>query len=95
MSASSDMPLDNRRKQVIFRANHRGIKEMDILLGGFATARAPSMGVAELTRFEAILLHPDQDLLAWLTGATPAPADIDQDMLQEIVACQKSRTEDS
>ena len=33
------MAEDHRRKQLLYRANHRGIKEMDLILGGFATAR--------------------------------------------------------
>ncbi|MEC9343422.1 MAG: succinate dehydrogenase assembly factor 2, partial [Pseudomonadota bacterium] len=33
-----------RRKQLVYRANHRGIKEMDIILGEFARERVPILG---------------------------------------------------
>ena len=36
--------LDPRRKRILYRAWHRGTKEMDLVLGGFADAR-----LAELT----------------------------------------------
>ena len=36
-----------RRKQMIYRANHRGIKEMDIVLGGYANAHVMEMADAD------------------------------------------------
>jgi antitoxin CptB len=79
-----------RRKRAIWRAGHRGIREMDLLLGPFAKARVPTLGEALLARFEELLDEPDPDLLAWLTGDWPAPArwqdDAGQSLLAEIVA---------
>jgi len=39
---------DTRRKRLLWRASHRGIREMDLILGGFATARIDTMTPAEL-----------------------------------------------
>lgn len=64
--------LDTRRKRALFRASHRGTKEMDWLLGKFADAKLASMSEAELFRFERFMALPDPELQAWLM-ATDAP----------------------
>ena len=62
-----------RRKRVRFRAWHRGMREVDLLLGRFADAHLAELGADELSAFEALLDVPDQDVLAWLTGAGEPP----------------------
>ena len=66
--------LDRRRKQLVYRAGHRGIKEMDIILGEFARARIATLDDAELDRFEALMEENDRDLLAWFTGEAAMPS---------------------
>ena len=58
--------LDSRRRRAIYRANYRGTKEMDWLLGKFAAAKLPGMGDMALAHFEQFLALPDPDLNAWL-----------------------------
>jgi antitoxin CptB len=58
--------LDPRRKKALYRAQHRGTKEMDWLLGRFAEARIVAMSSAELDGFEQFLQIPDVDLHAWI-----------------------------
>jgi antitoxin CptB len=58
--------LDARRRRAIFRATHRGTREMDWLLGRFVEARAPSWGEPELERIEQLIAVPDPDLNAWI-----------------------------
>ncbi len=62
-----------RRRRVRFRAWHRGIREMDLLMGAFADARVASLDEGELELFEALMEVPDQEVFAWLTGQTPVP----------------------
>ena len=76
----------NRRKQLIYRANHRGIKEMDIILGGFADRHVMALGAKELDSFEAIMAEADRDLLSWFTGEQPVPAYIDRPLFDSILA---------
>ena len=59
-------PLDERRRRAIYRATYRGTKEMDWLLGRYATAKIAAMSDAELTLFEQVLVVPDPDLHAWI-----------------------------
>jgi len=84
------MDIDKRRKQAIYRANHRGIKEMDIILGRFANAHVGAMDEAMLTRFEAIMAEADRDLVLWFTGETGAPEHIDAELFAAILSHQKS-----
>ena len=76
----------NRRKQILYRANHRGIKEMDIILGGYADAQVMSMSEAELDEFEAIMNEHDRDLLMWFTGEVLPPDHMCIPMFQEILS---------
>lgn len=57
-----------RRKRLLFRAQRRGFKEVDLIFGTFAAAEILALGEAELDQFEALLAAPDQDVYAWLRG---------------------------
>jgi len=67
------MEPDARRKRLLFRAMHRGTKEADFVIGGFARARLASLSEAELDGFEALLEIDDDVLMLWCTGRAPAP----------------------
>ncbi|MEM9795389.1 MAG: succinate dehydrogenase assembly factor 2 [Pseudomonadota bacterium] len=68
------MSDETRRKRLRIRAWRRGIKEMDLILGGYADAELDRMDSAELALFEAVLGENDHDLYAWVTGqAVPPP----------------------
>lgn len=47
--------LDPRRRRILFRAWHRGIREMDLILGQFAEAELATLSEAELDELEAIM----------------------------------------
>ena len=72
-SEISSAGLDPRRRRILFRAHHRGMREMDILFGKFADANLPTFTEAELTEFESLMEELDRDVLMWLTGETPTP----------------------
>ncbi|MQY42877.1 succinate dehydrogenase assembly factor 2 [Epibacterium sp. SM1969] len=55
------------------RSIRRGIKEMDILLKGFADENLAQMDDETLEIYEAILNENDQDLYQWVTGQAAAP----------------------
>ncbi len=65
---------DARLRRLRLRSMRRGTREMDLILQDFAARELPAMSPAELDAFEALLEEPDPDLLAWITGAAPAPA---------------------
>lgn len=65
--------LETRRKRLLWRASHRGLREMDLLLGGFARTHIEQFGEPELDELEAIVGLPDQELMGWLLGGVPVP----------------------
>lgn len=82
-SRSSD-GLDARRKKALFRAWHRGTREMDLVFGRFADAEIGALSGRELSAFEALLEASDTDLFKWVTGAAPLPAEYDSDLFSRI-----------
>ena len=55
-------------KKLLFKASHRGTKEMDIILGNFAKKNLDSMNNDNLKLFEELLEFPDPDLYKWFTS---------------------------
>jgi antitoxin CptB len=69
--------LDARRRRLLFRCRHRGIREMDLVLGPFADAHLARLSEADLDEIERWLEVPDQQIFAWVTGMEPVPAEFD------------------
>jgi antitoxin CptB len=78
--------LDARRRRARFRAWHRGMKEMDLLLGGYADAHVAAMNENELDAFERLMEVLDRDLLQWFTGEAPVPPEHDSPLFRAICA---------
>ena len=76
--------LDVRRRRLLFRCWHRGIREMDLVLGRFADAQLSSLSDAELSELEGWLEIPDQQLFAWINGMEPAPAALDTALFRRL-----------
>ncbi len=71
----TDDTLDARRKRLRIRAWRRGIKEMDLILGGYADDRLAGLDEDGVALLEAVLGENDHDLFAWVTGqGDPPPA---------------------
>ncbi|MEP6827216.1 MAG: succinate dehydrogenase assembly factor 2 [Aestuariivirga sp.] len=77
--------LETIRKRLLWRATHRGIKEMDILVGGYAQQHLQTMTSDELSEFEVLLEIPDQDLLSWATRQEDVPPQFACSMLTAIL----------
>jgi antitoxin CptB len=69
--------LDARRRRLLFRCWHRGIREMDLVLGRFADAQIASLSETELDEIERWLEVPDQQIFAWVNGMEPVPSEYD------------------
>ena len=76
--------MDARRKRLIYRATHCGMKENDVLLGRFALARLADLSEAEADQFENLMNHSDNDLYNWVTGREPTPDIVDSPVLRKI-----------
>ena len=78
--------LEKKRKRLLYRANYRGFKEADLLIGGFAKAYVPSMTEAELEAFDAMLKVNDRELYAYATGKAAVPDEIDGPVMTKLQA---------
>jgi antitoxin CptB len=76
--------LDARRRRLLFRAWHRGSREMDLIMGRFADASIGELSEAELTEFERLAEQPESDVYAWITGDRPVPAEHDTALLRKL-----------
>jgi antitoxin CptB len=82
---------ETRRKRLLFRAQRRGFKEVDLIFGFYAEAELPRLDEAGLDQFEALLHAPDQDVYAWLRGHSPVPPEHDNPVFAGLLAvcCRK------
>ena len=77
---------DARRKRLLFRAQRRGFKEVDLVFGTFAAAELSGMSATELDQFESLLDAQDQEVYDWLRGHSPAPAEYDTPVFARMKA---------
>ncbi len=78
--------LDPRRRRLLFRSWHRGIREMDLIMGRFADATIADLTETELSHYEALMDVPDPQLFAWIIGDEPVPHDQDTALFRRLRA---------
>ena len=84
-SSRSSADLSERRRRLLFRSWHRGIRETDLILGRFADASIGDLSDAELDLYERLLEVPDHDLYGWVTGELEVPPEHRSVVLDKIV----------
>src|SRR3712207_3078761 len=85
-STRTSADLDVRRRKILFRSWHRGMREMDLLMGQFADAEIGNLSNEELSDFELLIEVPDRDLLAWLTGEREVASNYDTPVFRRLKA---------
>ena len=83
MTRSSD-GLDLRRRKLLFRCWHRGLREMDLILGRFADREIDRLSESEVTELERLTELPDPQVLAWLTGGDAVPPEFDTALFRRL-----------
>lgn len=91
MDELSSDGLDARRRRVLFRSRHRGMREMDLVLGPFADAELAQLSEGELGEYERWLDIPDQQMFAWVNGSEAAPAELDTALFRKLVAFHRDK----
>ncbi len=76
--------IETTRKRLIFRSGHRGLKEMDLLLGGFAARYLADFSRAQLALYDALLAENDPDLYNWIIGREAPPAAHDTSVMMML-----------
>ena len=84
--------LDERRRRLLFRSWHRGIREMDLVLGRFAESQIGALTDAEIDEYENWLEVPDQQIFAWVNGSQAVPAAIDTALFRRLRAFHFSQS---
>jgi antitoxin CptB len=80
----TDAEASVRRRRLVFRAWHRGIREMDLIMGRFAEEHAAALTDAEVEQFEQLMEAPDPDIFLWITGALPTPDHYDTPLFRRL-----------
>ena len=85
MEAANDpRSHDHRLRRLYFHAGHRGTREADLIIGGFAARYAAGWTDAELRWFEAVLDEQDVDVMGWALGTITAPEAFQGPMLDAL-----------
>ncbi len=90
MDGPAPVTLDQTRKRLLFRSQHRGTKEADILVGRFAEAHIASLTADEVEQFESLLQLSDVDLYNWKTGRAKLPAEHDTPLMRKFLSFDPS-----
>jgi antitoxin CptB len=77
---------DNKRKRLIFRSWHRGMKEMDQIMGSFANQYVPKFSDEELDVYEQVLENSDPEMYDWICGRVEVPANKASDVLNKLLS---------
>ena len=78
--------LDPRRRKLLFMCWHRGIREMDLIMGRFADENIHHLTEQEVADLERLSEQPDQNLLGWFTGEFVTPAEYDTPVFRKMRA---------
>jgi antitoxin CptB len=83
--------LDSRRKKALLRSWRRGIREMDLILGGFADREIGTLTDGEIEQYEQLLDVPDIDFFSYVTGEKPIPEALQMPLLRRIIDFARSQ----
>ena len=76
--------LDTRRRAIKIRAWRRGMREMDILIGGFVDARLATLSEAEVSELERLMDVEVQKAFSWLCGTEEPEPGYDTPVFRQI-----------
>lgn len=77
--------MDDRRKRILFRSQHRGMIEVDFFLGRFAVRYLEELGEEQLDQLESLLEEGDNDLFNWISGKVMPPLERDNDIMKLLI----------
>ena len=83
--------MDTRRKKLLFRTEHCGMKENDFLLGRFARANLKTLSEEDITAFETLLMESDNDIFNWVTMKEIPPNVHTTPLMDALIAFNKQK----
>ncbi|KAL3090024.1 hypothetical protein niasHS_006476 [Heterodera schachtii] len=78
--ATKKGPVDVLRARLLYQSRKRGIRENDILIGGFAEEHLAKMEEHELEQYDRVIngRHTEWELFHYFSGVKEAPDDLDK-----------------
>ena len=76
--------MNSRRKQLLFRTHHCGLKENDILLGHFADRYILKLNDQQLDDLEILMNQNDIDVMNWIIGKAVVPQQYNTELMRLI-----------
>jgi len=73
------------RRRLLFQSRHRGVKELDLILGPFAERYLPDFSAEQVRQFAVLLAEPDPDIYDWLVGRAPLPARLQNTVTRSLL----------
>lgn len=89
----SSADLDIRRRKALFRSWHRGMREVDLILGSFADGEIGTLSDEELGIYEALMVEQDADILKWIMGEVRVPPQHDTALFTKILSYRPAATD--
>lgn len=78
--------LDTWRRKLKFRADRRGMRELDLYMQQFTDAHLARFDERQLQEFEAVLDIPDQNVLDWIMGRSGPDAALRSEVLDLLLS---------
>ncbi|MFO0110361.1 MAG: succinate dehydrogenase assembly factor 2 [Alphaproteobacteria bacterium] len=85
---SQDFAIKDRLNRLRYRSAHRGCKETDLILGGYAEHYLDQLNPQELAIFEDFLEEEDVDIWSWLTEKSQPEKSAYQPLLKVLRTVQ-------
>ncbi len=85
----SSADLEPRRRALLFRAWHRGMREMDLILGPFVDQQIGELSASEVDDLEILVQAQDRDIFDWLTGKAELPDAFNTPLFARLQLFQK------
>jgi antitoxin CptB len=77
---------DPRRRRLVFRAWHRGTREMDLVMGRFTEAEIAGLSDEDVGDLERLMEANDRDVFDWVSGMAPVPDNYDTAVFRRLRA---------
>lgn len=78
--------MEVRRRRILWRACHRGTREMDLVFGGFMRAHIDRFNEAEINEAEVLVELSDDVLASWLLAREPVPDNYRSPLIARLLA---------
>jgi antitoxin CptB len=82
--------IEVRRRKLLFRAQRRGFRELDLYMQQFTAAYLGAFDAGQLDEFEAVLDIPDQHVFDWIMGRAEPPKNLRSEVLDLVLSFRYS-----